>query len=341
MNNKKTINICFTADNNYIKPLSCAIVSILKNIKETTDLHIFILECNISDENKNKILSLKNIRNCEISFIKINPSVFCDFPDFSDNLLSYINKTAYFRFLVADLLKNIDKILYLDCDVIVLSGLEELFMQDITDFYIGAVEDIAFYFDILCSIKSFDIYVNSGVLLINLKKWRQDNICNKLFDVVKEYGDKLYYHDQTAINLVCKGKIKLIDLSYNLQVFTFYYITNLLYHPQKKKIKQAKKYPKIIHFTGINKPWNGYCPFRKYYLKYEKLIPFDSKYNLIFKLKIFIQFIQLLSKHFYYILRYILSPIIKVSRKQYYKGLIQQSYFEITIFSLFKFNLFK
>lgn len=327
---REKVNICFTIDNNYVKPLSCAIVSILKNIKETTDLHIFILEHNISDENKNKILSLKYIKDFEISFINIEPSIFCNFPDFEG---SYITKTAYFRFLIADLLKDIDKILYLDCDVIVLSGIEELFIQDLTNFYIGAIEDIVFYFDRMCSIKSFGTYVNSGVLLINLKKWRQDKISQKLFDVVEQYGDKLYYHDQTAINLVCEGKIKFLALHYNVQVFTLLQISTLLNHPRRKQIIQSIKKPTIIHYTGPQKPWNSYCPLRKYYLEYEKLTPFSVNYNFKYKLKIFIQFVFFLLKDFYYILRFILSPIVKVSRKK--------SYFEVTILSFFKLNLFK
>ena len=330
MNTKEIINICFTTDNNYVRPLSCSIVSILKNLKEDISLHIFIVEHDISDESKKKLLSLKKVRNCEISFIKINPSAFYNFPDFQG---SYITKASYFRFLIADLLKDVDKILYLDCDVIVLSGIEELFMQDITDFYIGAVEDIVFYFDLLCSIKPFGTYVNNGVLLINLKKWRQDNIAQKLFDVVEKYGDKLIYHDQTATNLVCEGKIKFLDLRYNVQVFTLLQIGTLLNHPKRKQIIQSIKKPTIIHYTGPKKPWNSYCPLRKYYLQYEKLTPFDVEYDLKFKLKTFIQFVSLLLKDFYYILRFLLSPIIKVSRKK--------SHFEITIFSSFKFNLKK
>ena len=326
----KSINICFTSDNNYVRPLSCTIASILKNTSSETDLHIFILEHDISFENKNKILSLKNIKDCEISFIKIDSSIFCNFPDFKG---SYITKTAYFRFLVADLLKDIDKILYLDSDIIVLSQIEALFSEDITDFYIGAVEDIGFYFDRACLIKSFDTYVNSGVLLINLKKWRQDNISQKLFDVVEKYGYNLIYHDQTAINLVCEGKIKILDLSYNLQVFIFYQLSILLNHPLRKQLLQILKEPKIIHYTNNRKPWNTYCPLRKYYLEYEKITPFNVDYDFKYKLKTFIQFVLFLLKNFYYILRFILSPVIKISRKRYY--------IEITIFSHFKFKISK
>ena len=165
----------------------------------------------------------------------------------------------------------------------------------------------------------------------------ENNIMGLFMDadirVSEKYREKLYYHDQTAINLVCKGKIKIFDFSYNLQTFTFNYISHLLYHPKRKEIRQARKDPKIIHYTGIDKPWIGYCPLREYYFRYEKLIPFNIKYPLKFKLKVFFQFLRLKVRHFYYILRFILSPIIKVSRKEHY--------FEITVLSLFKFNLFK
>ena len=64
---REKVNICFTTDNNYVRPLSCAITSILKNSSPETDLHIFILEQDVSFENKSKILSLKDIKDCEIS----------------------------------------------------------------------------------------------------------------------------------------------------------------------------------------------------------------------------------------------------------------------------------
>ena len=74
------INVCFVADNNYIKPLVCTIVSILENAASETDLRIFILGNDISEENKNKISSLKYIKNCEIIFIKPILQVSTIFP---------------------------------------------------------------------------------------------------------------------------------------------------------------------------------------------------------------------------------------------------------------------
>ena len=77
------INICFVSDNNYIGPLSCAIISILENANDKDELCIFIFEDNISYENKNKILSLKKIKKCEINFIKIDNKYLNNLPNFS------------------------------------------------------------------------------------------------------------------------------------------------------------------------------------------------------------------------------------------------------------------
>ncbi len=327
------INVCFVADNNYIKPLACTIVSILENAAPETDLRIFILGNDISKENENKILSLKYIKNCEIKFIKPDISVLDNLPDFQSQL-SYISKSTYSKFIIADVLKDIDKILYLDCDTIVLSDLTDLFMKELGKRYMAAAEDIGYHFNkfYLNMFKSFDVYVNAGVLLIDLQKFRRDNIPAKLLDTVKKYDKKLIFYDQDAINFVCENKINLIDISYNLQI-TCFERNNLLHHPKNKQIKKAIKNSKIIHYVGNKKPWNGYVPSRKYYLKYEKRTPFKTDYDFKFKLKIFIQFLRYELFDFWYILRFVLSPFIK--------GYRHNKSIKIKIFNRFEFYLYK
>lgn len=287
------INICFSADNNYVKPLSCSITSILKNADIDTDLNIFILENNFSEENKNKILSLKKLKICEIKFIKIEDNLINIVPNFRGDL-NYISKVSFFRFFIADLLKDIDKIIYLDCDVIVLSDLKSLFMQDIQNYYVAGVEDLGFYRNRISKkfkhLKEFDFYINSGVLLINSYIWRQEQISLKLLNVVKEKSKEIVWLDQDAINIVCKNKIKPIDYSYNLQVNALKK-DKLQNHPKKKQIIENYKRIKILHYTTSKKPWNyfEYIPLRKYYLDYEKLTPFKTSYKLNLKIKFFIQ----------------------------------------------------
>ena len=87
------INICFASDNNYVKPLTCAIVSILKNINNEDNICFYILDDDISLLEKEKILSLQGIKNCEIYFVKINKDIFSSLPEIKT--WSYISKTTY------------------------------------------------------------------------------------------------------------------------------------------------------------------------------------------------------------------------------------------------------
>ena len=323
------INICFISDNNYVEHLVVSMTSILKNANIDDDLYFYILENDISINNKNKILSLTNIKSCEISFFKISVRMFENFPNYN---LNYINKTGYYRYLVADILKDIDKVLYLDNDIVVLSSLKNLFAENIEDYYLGGIEDICYYFYNKFHNTNYEQYINSGVLLINLNLWRKEKVSSKLLDVTKKDGYKFPFGDQEAINIVCGRKIKLLDLSWNIQR-TFFEINNLLYHPLKKQIIKAFKNIKIIHYTSIKKPWNSYTPLRRYYVKYSRISPFGYSVSFKLKLKILVDFILYMILSFCLILKFLLSPIIKIYREN---GSIR-----VKLLCLFEFKLFK
>ena len=242
---EKFINVAFAADKNYIQPLSVAIVSILMNAKKNDNLHFYILCNDVPECLKLKLQELKKIKNFEVDFFDIDNNEFTSF-----NLLkeSHITLTAYSRMKLADLLPDIDKIIYLDCDVIVKSSLNQLFNIDISDYYIGAVEDIGCtflrkYHKDICP---YDfLYINSGVLLINLKKWRDENIPEKLYSTAKS-GINHFQHDQEIINIVCHEKCFNLDLSWNVQD-SFYRNDNIVKsNDNKKNIKSSAKIRKLL-----------------------------------------------------------------------------------------------
>lgn len=326
------INVCLSLDNTYIKQLICTLLSILRNANNDDYFNFFILQNNLSIEDKDKITELVKTKNCQITFIYVDYNLFNDLPSFKT--YTHISKAAYFRLFMADLLKDIDKVIYLDCDTIILSSLKDLFMIDIENYYIAAIEDFGYYFNCKTykQYQNFKTYINSGVLLINLKLWRKDKLQQKFISIIQENSKVFICYDQDALGLICKNKIKLIDYSWNLQTNCYQY--NISYaHPKKKEINKSKKNIKIIHYINKNKPWHSYTPLRKYYLEYEKLTPFKTNYNLIFKIKIFIQFIEYKFENIIWLIRFFISPIIEVNR--------ENNYIKITIFKRIKFNLLK
>ena len=212
---------------------------------------------------------------------------------------SHITKTAYARMYLADILPELDKLIYLDCDLIIKTSLKELYDIDLNENYIAGVEDIGctylgkywknvFPYDYFC--------INTGVLLINLKKWREDKIVQKLLEAGKQGKYKLQL-DQELINDVCHEKVIPLDLSWNVQD-SFYRNDKIVKtNKNKKYIKYCAKHPKIIHYTEKIKPWknvlmaksNEWWYYNQYSsLKAEMTLQQKIKYHLRLFYKIFV-----------------------------------------------------
>ncbi|MBR3627657.1 MAG: hypothetical protein IKN42_02280 [Elusimicrobia bacterium] len=152
---------------------------------------------------------------------------------------------ANFKFFLGNIFKNLDKILYLDCDLVVLTSLKELFSENIDNYYLAGADNIGHYFlykDRGYFVSSF--YINSGVMLINLDLWRKDNLAEKFITIKEKNINNFIFVDQDVINLCCENKIKPLDLSWNMHTGFF---KNISFHPRKNDIKKAISNPKIIH----------------------------------------------------------------------------------------------
>ena len=266
---QNTINICLCSDNNYIQHLAVTIASILKNKAENDKFDFIILDGGITEENKEKIIALKSICDFDIEFVTVDNSLFvkCPIQDWT-----HLSIVGYYRLVLPDIKPEWDKIIYLDCDIIVRDSLKDLFNLDIGDCYIASVNDIS-------SKKhakrlGISSYYNSGVLLINSKKWRQDNITQRLFHWIDENQEKIVLHDQDILNAAINDKICPLDTKWNTL-----YLTRSL-KEDNEKLENAK----IIHFIDKKQPWLWYSgdKFAKEYLYYLNFTPFKDfikKYN--------------------------------------------------------------
>ena len=183
------INVCLASDNNYAKYLGVTLASILVNAKAEDELCFYILDGGIEEDNKNKILSLKQIKNCEINFIKIDESLFEDYKKVKTH--SHITLATYYRLKLSELLPFVDKIIYFDCDIIVNSSLDELFNADLNNYAIGGVLDINGK-----KVKENPLYINAGMIVFNLEYIRKNNVEKEFLDYAKETFDKIEIVDQ-------------------------------------------------------------------------------------------------------------------------------------------------
>lgn len=288
-NRNKRYNICFSLDNNYCEQLSVAIVSILKSAKKNEKFNFIVLNDKISQENKEIIENLKSFKDFTIKFIDLDINEFSDFPIIKEDNEKYkgccITRAAYFKYKLASLLDNIDKVLYLDCDLIVQDSLAKLYNFDIKDHYAAMTEDVkgksmAAHFKI-------SNYYNSGVMLINLKKWREDNLEEKFLNCTNQNREFILWADQDVFNIVMEGKIKTLPSIWNYQFF----LQDT--HDQDNFLNSCSEY-KILHYAGSEKPWTciyNHAVFDKYYKILEqtpygeKILAYNQKkYSSIYQL---------------------------------------------------------
>lgn len=268
------IPVVLACDNNYAQHLAVTISSILKNKNKNEKFDFYIVNSDLLLKNKEKLLKLKKEKDCNISFIEIDKETFKECPLTVD--CPHISITTYYRYLLSDLFKDIDKILYLDCDLVVTSSLSELYNTNIEDYYFAGVADILSHK--IVSRLGLKKYCNAGVMLINLKKWRENNISNKLFEWTFNNLDKIQYQDQDVINVVMQDGIKYLPREWNNQV-------GMEQHFYDYGYNESAKNAKIIHFIGGTKPWHISCVSAGWWLYFKYL--FFTEWRL-FILKYFV-----------------------------------------------------
>ena len=269
---REPINICFASDNNYAKYMGVAIASILKNKDKSDIINIYVLDGGISDARKNEISKLSVIAPFNIQYLQVNTDFFKYLPMCDTK---HLTSAAYYRLTIASQLPELDKVLYLDCDLIARRSLYDLYNIKIGNNYIAGVIDILYKEN--TSRLNLNKYVNSGVLLMNLDKWRKDNIEKKFWQYIEKHGDRIVWHDQDVINVVCQKGIEYIDDKWNCQV-TDYCGGN------SEHFKQIGANAYIMHFVSDRKPWKGkYSHWSKYYYKYVKITPWKKDIFVYYK----------------------------------------------------------
>ncbi len=250
------INVCLACDDNYSKYAGVVIASILDNAKSDDNICVYVLDGGITQENKDKINSLKSIKDCKINFVGINNSMFDDYAKVSTN--KYISLATFYRLKLSELLPNVDRVIYLDCDVVVNKSLKDLFNSDLDGLAIGGVSDID-----KRKVRKNPDYVNAGMLVMDLKTIREQNIESQFLEWTKQNINTIKLGDQEIINEVLKGKIKLLNKRWNVQSSNFVNRSSYTHHPY------------IIHFVSKRKPWHfgSFSYHKDYYFKYLELTP--------------------------------------------------------------------
>lgn len=246
------INVAMCSDNFYAPFVATTMASILKNTKE--NVNFYIISDGIKEFNKEKIEkgSRKFFTNFSVTFVEINSSKL-----FSDLIeLPYISRSMYSRWLIPELIPNVDRIIYTDIDVCVVGDILELWNEDIGEYCFGAVPHQRvgatsnyLEYKVRCGLELNHDVLASGLLLLDCIKWRKENIAEKLIHLAVER--KL--PDEEILNIYFSGnKYKKLFAKYCV----IYKYLDECY--TKEEIEMLTKEQVIIHYPGgATKPWNN------------------------------------------------------------------------------------
>lgn len=252
-------NICFCADVSYLKFIPSVIESIEENAIDAGFLYNIITDFEIGNDPLlvEKFRDIDNIRWHVIS------------GDEFQNLkvTSHFSKAMYFRLLIPELIEA-DKVLYLDCDILVLNDISRMFDVNLGDNLVGAVINPFFVRHKQLGLKMYQPYFNSGVLLINCDLWNNEKLKSKILDLALRKNDILEMPDQDLLNMVCQGRWLKLPAIYNLQSSMIVRSKKLIRDKVIKPIDLDK--PSIVHFSATNKQWHYSCPL-SYSYEYRKL----------------------------------------------------------------------
>ena len=265
------MNILVTINAQYIKQLNVLLNSIQKS-NPNEKFRIYILNRTLNEKQIEEVKKGLDLNRFYIEDIKIDEAEIRNLPVYEQRYPVEI----YFRiYAVKYLPSDIDRILYLDADTLVINKLDELYNMDFEGNYFIATTHIRKllhkFNEIRLGIEKDEPYINTGVLLMNLKELRKIKIEKEEINFIQKNRKKLILPDQDIISTIYGNKIKLVDaLKYNLGDRNLNHYN--LNHPKSKiGMKWICKNTVIIHYFGRNKPWNsGYIG--KLGCFYEKLI---------------------------------------------------------------------
>lgn len=271
--NKQIIPIFFATDNNYVPFLAVSIKSLLDNASPDYFYNIHVLTDGISDENKEELQKHMS-PNSKLIFDEVTKHVEKIKSRLDATLRDYYTASIFYRIFIAALYPEYKKAIYLDCDITVIGDISKMYNIDLGDNIFGVVPD-----DVISSVEQFQIYAteavgvpyqkyfNSGVLLMNLEKYREEKIKERFVYLLVKYNFETAAPDQDYLNVLCKDKVKYIERGWDRMSTDENYDGELY----------------IIHYNNFRKPWYyDNVPYEKYFWEYA---PKTTYYNKILSMK--------------------------------------------------------
>ena len=260
---RKEIPIFFSTDDHYIPCLDVALKSLIANASTAFEYRIIVLNTGLSEENVSKVMQNQK-DGFTIEFMDISKELDAIKSSLKD--VYHFSIVTYYRLFIASLFPQYDKVLYLDCDLVVLGDISELYNVDLGDNILGAgpeqyvrnTKEFRAYAEVALGVDP-DGYVNAGVLLMNLREFRKCQIEEQFIRLITEYDFDLLDPDQAYLNYLCLGKIHVLPNGWNKE-------------PMPLPCEGKKN---IVHYALYKKPWQYDDVIDgEYFWHYAKMSPF-------------------------------------------------------------------
>lgn len=285
----KAVHIVYASDDQFAEILGVSLLSLYENNKDIETITIYILDCGITEKNKKKVEYISSFYGRSLPQWIVAMDISKELQ--IDVTVDRGSLSQYARLFVSSVLpESLERVLYLDCDIIINKSLMELWNLDMQGKTIAALYDaFSKWYRINIGLKLNDTMFNSGVMLIDLERWKEQQIEKRLIQFILLKKGKIQQGDQGALNGVLSHDICCFEPRFNSVTiyFDFSYKELLIYRKPpmfytEAEIKRAVNDPVLIHFTTSflsRRPWIEGCQ-HKYvgeWLRYKAMSPWKDE----------------------------------------------------------------
>jgi lipopolysaccharide biosynthesis glycosyltransferase len=286
------IALVTACDENYVCGAAAAVRSAIASLEPQRPLTVYVLDGGIAERSKAGFLRSWNSRPLDVKWLQPNLAAFRDLP-----AAEGASPAVYLRLLMAELLPDhVNKAIYLDADTIVVRDLTGLWSVPLEGTYCAAVQDSlvpvmdpaeAFDHPLHCmtladthqcpipnyrdlGLRPADAYFNSGVMLVDVARWRAEQVARRAMECLRANASHARFWDQYALNVLFAGQWKMLDPRWNQNSHVFQLPSWELSHYSESELARVKRDPWIVHFNYRPKPWDVDCdhPFRTLFCKH-------------------------------------------------------------------------
>lgn len=272
------IHIACNIDSNFTRHCAVTLVSLFaNNPSEKFCIHIVAPE--LPDQDQETLRTLAARHGSEVRFYFPPVGLLAGFS--IKKFGKRISMATYYRCMFSAILpEEVEKVLYLDCDIVILDDISDFWNTDLSGLAVACVEDIGSDEQERYEVLKYDArhsYFNAGVLLINLAWWREHHMDRLCVDYFNTYPERIRFNDQDLLNALLHEHKLFVPLKWNMQDgFYRYGIDRKV--SDWPAFREELLHPVILHYTN-KKPWNydSMHPLRGEYYKYLDMTPWKGE----------------------------------------------------------------